>query len=74
MAQSFLTEAKLPKKFWFLVICYENLRLNILPITQQKDSSDDPAFMTTPHFNFFGMKPDYPILFPFGSIYAFCRA
>ena len=30
--------------------------------------------MKTPHFEFFGTKPDYRILFPFGCIGAFCRA
>ena len=30
--------------------------------------------MTTPHFEFFGTKPDYRILFPFGCIGAFRRA
>ena len=27
--------------------------------------------MSTPHFEFFGVKPDYRILFPFGCIGAF---
>ena len=73
MARSFLAEAKLPKKFWFWAICEANLRLNIFPITQ-KEGSLDPAFMTIPHFEFFGKKPDYRILFPFGCICAFHRA
>ena len=30
--------------------------------------------MTTPHFEFFGTKPDYQILFPLGCIGAFRRA
>jgi len=67
MARSFLAEAKLPKKFWFWAICEANHRLNILPITQ-KEGSIDPAFMTTYHFEFFGTKPDYRILFPFGCM------
>ena len=28
--------------------------------------------MSTPHFEIFGVKPDYWILFPFGCIGAFC--
>ena len=28
--------------------------------------------MTTPYYEFFGVKPDYRILFPFGSIGSFC--
>ena len=73
MAHSFLTEAKLPKKFWFWEIREANLQLNILPITQQQDGNDNPTFISTPHFKFFGVKPDYCILFPFGCIGAFCR-
>ena len=72
MARSFLADAKLPKKFWCSAIREANLRLNILPITQ-KEGSTDPAFMTTPHFECFGIKPDYRILFPFGCTGAFCR-
>ena len=76
MARSFLSEAKLPKKFWFWALREANLCLNILHITQQQNGKDDPVFMTTPHFNFFGTKLDYRILFPFGSIAigAFCQA
>ena len=42
--------------------------MNILPITQQQDGIDNPALMSTPYFEFFGIKPDYRILFPFGCI------
>ena len=70
MTRSFLAEAKLPKEFWFWAIREANLRLNILPITQ-KEGFTNPAFMTTPHFELFGTKPDYRILFPFGCIRAF---
>ena len=73
MARSFLAEAKLSEKFWFWAICKGNFCLNILPITQ-KEGSLDSAFMTTPHFEFFDMKPDYRILFPFGCIGTFCQA
>ena len=31
----------------------------------------NPTFMTTPYFGFFGVKPDYRILFPFVSIGSF---
>ena len=70
MTRSFLTEAKLLKKFWFWAIHEANIRLNILPNTQ-KEGFIDPAFMTTPHFEFFETKPDYRIFFPFGCIGAF---
>ena len=74
MARSFLTEAKLPKKFWYWAIREANLRLNILPITQQQDGIDNPALMSTPYFELFRVKPDYRILFPFGCIGSFRRA
>ena len=70
MARSFVVEAKLPKKSWFWAIGEANPRLNIILITQ-KESSLDPAFVTTPHFEFFGTKSDYRILSPFGYIGAF---
>ena len=70
MARSFLIEAKLPKKFW-RAIREADFRLNILPITHQQDGTNDPAFMSTPHFVFLDVKRDYRILFPFGCIGAF---
>ena len=63
MARSFLAEAKLPKKFWFWVLCEANVCMNLLPITQQQDGIDDPSFWTTPYFKFFSVKPDYCIFF-----------
>ena len=53
MARSFLTEAKLHKKFWFWAIREANICLNIFPITQQQDGTTDPALMSTPYFDFF---------------------
>ena len=70
MARSFLTKAKLPKKFWHWAIREANIRMNVLPITQQQDGIDFPALMSTPYFEFFGIKPDYRILFPFGCQHA----
>ena len=32
---------------------------------------NDPTLMSTPHFAFFGVKPDYRIFFLFGCIGAF---
>ena len=52
MARSFLTEAKLSKNFWFWVIREANLRLNILPITQQQGGTNNFALMSTTHFEF----------------------
>ena len=71
MARSYLTKAKLPKKFWYRAIREKNLCMNILPITQQQDGIDNPALMSTPYFEFFGIKPDYRILFLFGCIGSF---
>ncbi len=38
-----------------------------------KDNPSDPASLTTPHFEFYGAKLDYRILFPFGAVGAFRR-
>ena len=73
MARSFLTEAKLPKKFWYWALREASLRSNILPVTQHIDDPTDPDYMTTPFFEFYCVKPDYRILFPFGAIGAFRR-
>ena len=32
----------------------------------------NPDYLTTPYYEFFGEKPDYRILFPFGDISVFC--
>ena len=77
MARSFLTAAKLPKKFWFWALREAIIRMNILPVVQQQDGTPekpvDASIMTTPYYDFFGEKPNYRILFPFGSIGSFCR-
>ena len=67
MARSFLIEAKLPKIFWLYVIHKANLCMNLLPVTQGKDSINNPALMTTPYFKFFGVKPDYRTFISFWS-------
>ena len=71
MARSFLADAKLPKKFWFWAIREAALRSNILPISKKANDPDNPEHWSTPHFEFYGEKPDYRILFPFGAIGAF---
>ena len=73
MARSFLAEAKLPKKFWYWALCEAVICMNILPVLVNKDDPSDPASLTTPHYEFYGVKPDYWILFPFRAIGAFCR-
>ena len=77
MARSFLTAAKLPKKFWFWAIREASICINMLPVVQQQDWTPekpaDPLIMTTSYFDFFCVKPDYRILFPFGSIDSFCH-
>jgi hypothetical protein len=72
MARSFLAEAKLPKKFWYWAIREACIQLNVLPISCNP-TSNDPEFLTTPHKAFYGEKPDYRVLFPFGCVGAFCR-
>ena len=72
MARSFLAEAKLPKKFWYWAIREACVRLNVLPISSNSDSNA-AEFLTTPHEAFYGEKPDYRVLFPFGCIGAFRR-
>ena len=73
MARTYLTEAKLPKKFWFWAIREANLRMNLLPVTCGKEGDQDPALLTTPHKEFYGEKPDYRILFPFGCVGSYRR-
>ena len=49
----------------------------MLLVVQQQDGTPEKAadalIMTTPYYEFFGVKPDYRILFPFGSIGSFRR-
>ena len=71
MARSFLTEAKLPKKFWFWAIREANLRHNLLPVTTNPNSPKDPKYWSMPYKEFYNTHPDYRILFNFGSIGAF---
>lgn len=73
MARSFLADAKLPKKFWFWAIREANAWMNILPVTTKAEGDQRPEFLTTPFEAFYGEKPDYRILFPFGSVGAFRR-
>ena len=51
--------------------------MNMLPVVQQQDGTPekpaDPSIMTTLYFEFFGVKPNYHFLFPFGSIGSFRR-
>ena len=73
MAQTFLSEAKLPKKFWYWAIWEASICSNSLPITQHSTDINDPKFWSTPHYEFYGKKPDYHIIiFPFGAIGVFC--
>ena len=77
MVRSFLTAAKLPKIFWFWAIREASIRMNMLPVVQQQNGTPerpaDLSIMTTPYFEFFGVKPDYCILFLFGLIDSFRR-
>ena len=73
MARSFLTNAKLSKKFRYWAIREANIRSNLLPISQNPTDIDDTKYWSTPHFEFYGEKPDYRLLFSFGAIGAFRR-
>ena len=77
MVRSFLTAAKLPKKFWSWALCEASIWMNMLPVVQQQEGTPekaaDASIMTTPNYEFFGVKPDYRILFPFDLIGSFRR-
>ena len=51
--------------------------MNTLPVVQQQDGTPEksinPSIMTTSYFEFFGVKPNYCILFPFGLVGFSCR-
>ena len=71
MARAFLADARLPKRFWYWAIHETARRVNVLPVSSNPDNLTDPESMTTPHFEFYGTKPDYHTLFPFGAIGSF---
>jgi hypothetical protein len=62
MARAFLTEAQLPRSYWYWAVREASRRLNVCPLSRPTESP------TTPFALFYGRKPDYRILFPFGSI------
>ena len=72
MARAFLAEAQLPKRFWYWAIREACRQVNILPVSCNKDSNN-LQFLTTPHEQFYGTKPDYRTLFPFGALGSFRR-
>eukprot|EP00531_Pseudo-nitzschia_arenysensis_P008906 CAMPEP_0116127296 /NCGR_PEP_ID=MMETSP0329-20121206/6769_1 /TAXON_ID=697910 /ORGANISM="Pseudo-nitzschia arenysensis, Strain B593" /LENGTH=2217 /DNA_ID=CAMNT_0003621395 /DNA_START=65 /DNA_END=6718 /DNA_ORIENTATION=- len=73
MARSLLTDARLPTKFWYWAIREAATRINILPISSNPKDITDRDYLTTPHEAFYGTKPDYRILFPFGCLGSFRR-
>ena len=73
MALSFLAEAKLSKEFRYWALCKAVVCMNILPVSVNKNDPSDPVSLTTSHFEFYGVKPDYEFLFLSGAIEAFCR-
>ena len=73
MARSFLANIKLLKKFWYWALRKANLCMNTLSISQQQNDSDDLSLLSTSYYKFYGVKPDYCILFLFGAIGTFCR-
>ena len=73
MARHFLTEACLPKQFWYWAATEAVRRLNLLPVTTNPNDPRNTDFWTTPHEAFYAEKPDYRILFPFGCYGSFRR-
>ena len=72
MARSFLTTANLPKRFWYWAVHEASRRLNLLPISTNPTDPSSLEHTTTPFEAFYGTKPDFRVLFPFGSIGSFC--
>jgi hypothetical protein len=72
MARSLLAKAQLPKLFWFWAVREAVQRMNLLPVEVPTADLDDQGapikIITTSHELFYGVKPDYRILFPFGTI------
>jgi hypothetical protein len=73
MARTYLTEARLPKRFWYWAIREATHRINMLPITTRPDDPTNVDFLTTPFEAFYHKKPDYRTLFPFGCTGSFRR-
>ena len=73
MARAFLIEANLPKRFWFWAIREAYHRMNMLPVITQPATAHHPAIHSTPMELFYSVKPDYRVLFPFGSVGYFHR-
>ena len=48
-----------------------SLYLNLVWITKQQYGSDYPGLLTTPYYKYFGVNPDYCILFLLGAIGSF---
>ena len=71
MARSFLTKARLPKRFWYWAVREANLWHKILPMTSNPATLQDLKFWMTLYKEFYREQPDYRILFKFGSIGAF---
>ena len=62
MARCLLTEAQLPKSYWYWAIREASLRLNMTP------TPDPNGKATTPFTLYYGRKPDARVLFPFGCV------
>ena len=73
MARSYLKTANLPKRFWYWSVREAARRLNLLPISTNPSDPTSLDHMTTPFEAFYGTKPDYRVLFPFGSVGSFRR-
>jgi hypothetical protein len=65
MARGLLAEAQLPKRYWFWAIREVVLPMNLLPV--QVPQPDGTKACSTPHKLFYGTKPDYRVMFHWGS-------
>ena len=68
MARCFLTEAQLPKSYWYWAVREAGIRLNFMPTNHPVNGR-----ATTPFELFYERKPDGRVLFPFGVLGTYSR-
>ena len=70
-ARALLLEANLPKRFWFWAAREAALRLDMQPVTVPAPAGAPGSvtkYVTSPFELFYGRKPDFRLLFKFGSV------
>ena len=76
-ARALLLEANLPKRFWFWAAREAAMRLDMQPViipAPPNTPGGVTKYVTSPFELFYGRKPDYRILFKFGTVGYFKRA